>query len=173
MAAPKKPITQSSTTKNVALGTGTGTGALAVVLTYIRTKWPGVLPWSPEEDAIVIAALAIVIVPLLSRWFASKLNAKRGLLPILLCCFLLQNCVTTTETLPNGTVISTRQTDVNTLIAVNEMILTDLEVGFRLWQEMQSGKEETPEYQDAWLIWNQRIQSVAETLQRLKELQAR
>lgn len=62
---PAKAAT-SRTTQNVAVSAGTVAGLVA----FVRSMWPGVIPWDEANDAEAIGGLMVVFVPLLSRLLA-------------------------------------------------------------------------------------------------------
>lgn len=106
----------SSTTQTVAGSTFVGGGVLAGLFAFLRAAFPEKLPWSVETDAELVVLLSTVVIPILSRMVASvrgKLkrlkHIDRAGVAFLLCIALALGAVscTTTQTLPDGTIVVT------------------------------------------------------------------
>ena len=63
-------VLQSETTQNVAAGNLGTAGGIAACLALVRQVAPDLLPWNIEGDAALVAFVATVGAPLVSRWMA-------------------------------------------------------------------------------------------------------
>lgn len=135
-----KETVKSATTQNVAVGTAAGGGAVALVLSWVRSTWG--LPWDASADTSVIVVLTAVIGPLLSRLVAfwrdpAKRTGGEGVsktpaLLVFLCAGLfaagaLGGCAsmapTVTTTAPDGTVTTRIDTEALVQLAQAQLVV--------------------------------------------------
>jgi len=72
----KKNPLRSKTTQTVAGSVGVVGGLCWAVLRFVRDVYPEILPWTPDMDAAIVAAVTAAIAPLISRavaWWRGKL----------------------------------------------------------------------------------------------------
>lgn len=126
MATPTKPLLNSTTTQNVAVGAaGSISPILGIVMLLRLTE---TAPWPVDADSAVVAAASAIVLPFASRltafvraWNKSRSKKKRtaklkGLSPLVfafLAASLMLGCqtLTTTVTSPDGTITVTEQSD--------------------------------------------------------------
>lgn len=72
-------VLSSETTQNVAAGGLTAAGGTAAALAMARQIMPDLLPWTVEGDAAIVAFVATVVTPLLSRWLAFRRRPDKRL----------------------------------------------------------------------------------------------
>jgi len=112
-----KPITQSNTTKTVALAGGGVIGTVATALTIARQVAPELITWGPAGDVAIQTVIGSVVIPLISRFIARRRKRKQvgkryyGA-PLILCLLslgMLAGCATTTY--PDGRVVQSVDLD--------------------------------------------------------------
>jgi len=72
----KKNPLKSKTTQTVAGSVGVVGGLCWAVLRFVRDVYPDTLPWSPDMDAAIVAAVTTAVAPLVSRavaWLRGKI----------------------------------------------------------------------------------------------------
>jgi len=65
-----KPLFQSKTTQNVAIGTAGGIAVPYIIISTIRSFNPQLLPWSEGDDQAISNFLTLILTPLISRFVA-------------------------------------------------------------------------------------------------------
>jgi len=179
----KKNPLKSRTTQDVAVGAAAGGGTVVALIALLRQVWPDFDLWPADQDPVVAAALATIVIPLVSRAWArirdrlfgedATAAAKAGL--VLLCAGLLglaatfgAGCKTTQH--PDGTVVT--EVDAEALQAVVAMTLDSGDRLLSLIAEMEAGEiaRDQAELEQRLAQWQYAYELAVDLLERVQGL---
>ena len=71
-----KPILESKTTRNVAIGGITVGGATVGAMAFLRRMFPDAIPWGPDGDIHILWIAETILAPVVSRLMAKVIDKK-------------------------------------------------------------------------------------------------